>query len=202
MESVGEGVTSVKPGERTGSRAAAALGASRHANCAGRNAGRGQQGGRQQCSGMPTGKRCVLRAGYTESFLWRLDVAVGQVHVHSWHGLRYGLGEWWLRSMRDKSGTRAVVNWYSSVPTHPLGPPNTTPAGDHVIPCYQAYCGECKFCKHPESNLCVSVRAFTGEAGATVCSSRGQGVSLYDDWYEVVCHAVGWWVRRCGFMRA
>jgi S-(hydroxymethyl)glutathione dehydrogenase / alcohol dehydrogenase len=27
------------------------------------------------------------------------------------------------------------------------------PAGDHVIPCYQAYCGECKFCKHPESNL-------------------------------------------------
>ncbi|MEW5297472.1 MAG: hypothetical protein WDW36_000678 [Sanguina aurantia] len=36
-------------------------------------------------------------------------------------------------------------------------------AGDHVIPCYQAYCGECKFCKHPESNLCVSVRAFTGK---------------------------------------
>ncbi|PNW76215.1 hypothetical protein CHLRE_12g543350v5 [Chlamydomonas reinhardtii] len=35
--------------------------------------------------------------------------------------------------------------------------------GDHVIPCYQAYCGECKFCKHPESNLCVSVRAFTGK---------------------------------------
>ncbi|PNG99846.1 Alcohol dehydrogenase class-3, partial [Tetrabaena socialis] len=34
---------------------------------------------------------------------------------------------------------------------------------DHVIPCYQAYCGECKFCKHPESNLCVSVRAFTGK---------------------------------------
>ncbi|KAG2484258.1 hypothetical protein HYH03_016903 [Edaphochlamys debaryana] len=36
-------------------------------------------------------------------------------------------------------------------------------AGDHVIPCYQAYCGECKFCKHPDSNLCVSVRAFTGK---------------------------------------
>lgn len=34
--------------------------------------------------------------------------------------------------------------------------------GDHVIPCYQAYCGECKFCQHPESNLCVSVRKFTG----------------------------------------
>lgn len=35
--------------------------------------------------------------------------------------------------------------------------------GDHVVPCYQAYCGECLFCKHPESNLCVSVRAFTGK---------------------------------------
>eukprot|EP00798_Chlamydomonas_sp_ICE-L_P021799 gene21799-28821_t len=35
--------------------------------------------------------------------------------------------------------------------------------GDHVVPCYQAYCGDCVFCKHPESNLCVSVRAFTGK---------------------------------------
>ncbi|KAL4426032.1 hypothetical protein ABPG77_007828 [Micractinium sp. CCAP 211/92] len=35
--------------------------------------------------------------------------------------------------------------------------------GDHVIPCYQAYCGECMFCKHPKSNLCTSVRAFTGK---------------------------------------
>lgn len=34
--------------------------------------------------------------------------------------------------------------------------------GDHVIPCYQAYCGECMFCKHPRSNLCTAVRAFTG----------------------------------------
>lgn len=35
--------------------------------------------------------------------------------------------------------------------------------GDHVIPCYQAYCGDCMFCKHPDSNLCISVRAFTGK---------------------------------------
>jgi len=35
--------------------------------------------------------------------------------------------------------------------------------GDHVIPCYQAYCGDCKFCRHPRSNLCVSVRSFTGK---------------------------------------
>lgn len=34
--------------------------------------------------------------------------------------------------------------------------------GDHVIPCYQAYCGSCAFCKHPKSNLCTAVRAYTG----------------------------------------
>jgi S-(hydroxymethyl)glutathione dehydrogenase/alcohol dehydrogenase len=34
--------------------------------------------------------------------------------------------------------------------------------GDHVIPCYQACCGECKFCKHPKTNLCQAVRAWTG----------------------------------------
>ena len=37
-------------------------------------------------------------------------------------------------------------------------------AGDHVIPCYQAYCGECIFCKHPDSNLCVAVRSATARA--------------------------------------
>mmetsp|Transcript_59247 Transcript_59247/g.142957 ORF Transcript_59247/g.142957 Transcript_59247/m.142957 type:complete len:699 (+) Transcript_59247:80-2176(+) len=35
--------------------------------------------------------------------------------------------------------------------------------GDHVIPCYQAYCGACKFCSRPDINLCTSVRAFTGK---------------------------------------
>ena len=44
-----------------------------------------------------------------------------------------------------------TLGWYVSV------------AGDHVIPCYQAYCGECIFCKHPESNLCVAVRSATGK---------------------------------------
>mmetsp|Transcript_11614 Transcript_11614/g.13448 ORF Transcript_11614/g.13448 Transcript_11614/m.13448 type:complete len:390 (+) Transcript_11614:80-1249(+) len=34
--------------------------------------------------------------------------------------------------------------------------------GDHVIPCYQANCGDCKFCKHPRSNLCSAVRQWTG----------------------------------------
>eukprot|EP00929_Paragymnodinium_shiwhaense_P009925 TRINITY_DN114343_c0_g1_i1.p1 TRINITY_DN114343_c0_g1~~TRINITY_DN114343_c0_g1_i1.p1 ORF type:complete len:695 (-),score=186.05 TRINITY_DN114343_c0_g1_i1:374-2458(-) len=36
-------------------------------------------------------------------------------------------------------------------------------AGDHVIPCYQANCGDCKFCHRPNINLCTSVRAFTGK---------------------------------------
>eukprot|EP00746_Dinoflagellata_sp_MGD_P138386 gnl/MRDRNA2_/MRDRNA2_72033_c0_seq1.p1 gnl/MRDRNA2_/MRDRNA2_72033_c0~~gnl/MRDRNA2_/MRDRNA2_72033_c0_seq1.p1 ORF type:complete len:703 (+),score=132.00 gnl/MRDRNA2_/MRDRNA2_72033_c0_seq1:72-2180(+) len=35
--------------------------------------------------------------------------------------------------------------------------------GDHVIPCYQAYCGKCKFCDRPNINLCTSVRAATGK---------------------------------------
>lgn len=34
--------------------------------------------------------------------------------------------------------------------------------GDHVVPAYQAYCGECKFCKHPKTNLCSAIREFTG----------------------------------------
>ncbi len=35
--------------------------------------------------------------------------------------------------------------------------------GDHVVPCYQAFCGDCKFCLSSKTNLCVSVRAFTGK---------------------------------------
>lgn len=39
----------------------------------------------------------------------------------------------------------------------------TVKPGDKVIPCYQAFCHECKFCKSQKTNLCVSVRAFTGK---------------------------------------
>ena len=35
--------------------------------------------------------------------------------------------------------------------------------GDHVVPCYQAFCGCCKFCLSERTNLCVAVRAFTGK---------------------------------------
>ncbi|WOL10652.1 alcohol dehydrogenase class-3 [Canna indica] len=34
-------------------------------------------------------------------------------------------------------------------------------AGDHVIPCYQAKCRECKFCKSGKTNLCGKVRSAT-----------------------------------------
>lgn len=34
--------------------------------------------------------------------------------------------------------------------------------GDHVIPCYQAECGDCKFCRSPKTNLCSRVRPATG----------------------------------------
>mmetsp|Transcript_40088 Transcript_40088/g.55703 ORF Transcript_40088/g.55703 Transcript_40088/m.55703 type:complete len:382 (-) Transcript_40088:185-1330(-) len=35
--------------------------------------------------------------------------------------------------------------------------------GDHVIPCYQAFCGACKFCTSGKTNLCQAVRAWTGK---------------------------------------
>lgn len=35
-------------------------------------------------------------------------------------------------------------------------------AGDHVIPCYQAECRECKFCLSGKTNLCGKVRSATG----------------------------------------
>ncbi|GAQ82354.1 alcohol dehydrogenase class-3 [Klebsormidium nitens] len=34
--------------------------------------------------------------------------------------------------------------------------------GDHVIPCYQAECRECKMCKSGKTNLCAKVRPATG----------------------------------------
>ena len=34
--------------------------------------------------------------------------------------------------------------------------------GDHVIPCYQAECRECKFCRSGKTNICGKVRSATG----------------------------------------
>eukprot|EP00736_Rhodelphis_marinus_P013968 Rmarinus@m.17869 len=43
--------------------------------------------------------------------------------------------------------------------------------GDHVIPCYQAECRECKMCKSGKTNLCAKVRAFTGK-GVMMADSK------------------------------
>jgi S-(hydroxymethyl)glutathione dehydrogenase/alcohol dehydrogenase len=39
----------------------------------------------------------------------------------------------------------------------------TVKPGDHVIPCYQAFCGKCKMCRSQKTNLCSSVRQWTGK---------------------------------------
>lgn len=53
--------------------------------------------------------------------------------------------------------------------------------GDSVIPCYQANCGSCIFCKHPKSNLCTAVRQYTGKGvmkadGKTRFHCRGKDI--------------------------
>jgi S-(hydroxymethyl)glutathione dehydrogenase/alcohol dehydrogenase len=35
--------------------------------------------------------------------------------------------------------------------------------GDHVIPCYQAFCAECGMCKSNKTNLCGKIRQWTGK---------------------------------------
>ncbi|CAD7927528.1 unnamed protein product [Amoebophrya sp. A120] len=58
--------------------------------------------------------------------------------------------------------------------------------GDHVIPCYQAYCGDCKFCARPKINLCTSVRAFTGKG---IMKADSQPRFLYEG--QPIYHFMG-----------
>lgn len=48
--------------------------------------------------------------------------------------------------------------------------------GDHVIPCYQAECKECKFCKSGKTNLCGKVRVATG--AGVMLSDRNSRFSI------------------------
>ncbi|CAM6089322.1 unnamed protein product [Calypogeia fissa] len=48
--------------------------------------------------------------------------------------------------------------------------------GDHVIPCYQAECRECKMCKSGKTNLCAKVRSATGNG--VMLSDRKSRFSL------------------------
>ncbi|KAK7080597.1 hypothetical protein SK128_023829 [Halocaridina rubra] len=68
--------------------------------------------------------------------------------------------------------------------------------GDHVIPLYTPQCRECKFCKHPKTNLCQKIRATQGKGvmpdGTTRFTCKGKslyhfmGCSTFSQ-YTVVC---------------
>lgn len=57
-------------------------------------------------------------------------------------------------------------------------------AGDAVIPCYQAFCGACPMCASGKTNLCGSVRAFTGKGvmaadGKSRIAHKASGRAVY-----------------------
>jgi hypothetical protein len=57
-----------------------------------------------------------------------------------------------------------LVCFYGGRIVESIGPGVTeVKVGDHVIPCYQAECRECKFCKSGKTNLCGKVRPATGK---------------------------------------
>lgn len=55
--------------------------------------------------------------------------------------------------------------------------------GDQVLPMYIPQCRECKFCRHPKTNLCVKIRATQGKGlmpdGTSRFTCRGQQVFHY-----------------------
>eukprot|EP00850_Spirogloea_muscicola_P000538 SM000002S05618 [mRNA] locus=s2:1197032:1201229:+ [translate_table: standard] len=59
-------------------------------------------------------------------------------------------------------------------------------AGDAVIPCYQAECRECKFCRSGKTNLCGKVRPATGKG---VMLADGQSRFTYNG--EPIYHFMG-----------
>jgi S-(hydroxymethyl)glutathione dehydrogenase/alcohol dehydrogenase len=55
--------------------------------------------------------------------------------------------------------------------------------GDHVIPLYTPECRECEYCLHPDTNLCVAIRATQGQGvmpdGTSRFSARGETILHY-----------------------
>lgn len=55
--------------------------------------------------------------------------------------------------------------------------------GDHVIPLYIPQCRECKFCKHPSTNLCGKIRATQGKGlmpdGTSRFTCKGQTIAHF-----------------------
>lgn len=142
VESVGEGVTSVKPGACRNTRQL-------------HSAGSGDSAVEQHgiSSTRTVQQRCWQHTELGISGSWPcvgLCITCAPSHKPAAAG-----------SVHEHTCVASQCVLIISLMMHPLTSCSVV-AGDHVIPCYQAYCGECKFCKHPESNLCVSVRAFTG----------------------------------------
>jgi S-(hydroxymethyl)glutathione dehydrogenase / alcohol dehydrogenase len=55
--------------------------------------------------------------------------------------------------------------------------------GDHVIPLYTPECRQCEYCLHPDTNLCITLRATQGQGvmpdGTSRFSVRGEPVLHY-----------------------
>src|SRR4249920_909753 len=55
--------------------------------------------------------------------------------------------------------------------------------GDHVIPLYTPECRRCEYCLHPDTNLCVAIRATQGKGlmpdGSSRFSARGEPLFHY-----------------------
>ena len=67
--------------------------------------------------------------------------------------------------------------------------------GDHVIPCYQAYCADispnpCEYCLHPKTNLCQAVRAWTGK-GVMKSDSGTRFTAMVDGVKTPLYHFMG-----------
>ena len=69
----------------------------------------------------------------------------------------------------------------------PSGVTSVAP-GDAVIPCYQAFCGSCPMCASGKTNLCGSVRAFTGKG---VMAADGQSRITHKETGKPIYHFMG-----------
>ena len=61
-------------------------------------------------------------------------------------------------------------------------------AGDAAIPCYQAFCGACPMCTSGKTNLCGSVRAFTGKG---VMAADGKSRITHKESGKEILHFMG-----------
>jgi hypothetical protein len=99
------------------------------------------------------------------------DYRIQRVFFHAFWGMRLlGKQVLYFKIYIKTSPSFSLIIKSKMPNTHPLhrivesvgeGVTEVQP-GDHVIPCYQAECRECKFCKSGKTNLCGKVRSATG----------------------------------------